>query len=142
MENLLEKMEKLDDSRQAQLKNVLVLAFVGDAIYTCFVRTHLAVESQSKSGMLNKMANKFVKAQSQAKAWNKLVEFLTEEEKDVGRRARNCKLNHTAKNASLEDYRDATSLESVIGFNYLANNIARTMELMKMCLQFSCEEME
>ena len=134
MEKLLENLEKLNDSREAQLKNVLVLAFVGDSVFTTFVRTHLAVNSMSNSGALNKMANKYIKAQSQAKMWNVLKEEMNENELDIGRRARNVKLNHTAKNASLEDYRDATSLESVIGFNFLSNNIERLMQLMNKCV--------
>ena len=134
MEKLLENLEKLNDSREAQLKNVLVLAFVGDSVFTTFVRTNLAVSSMSNSGALNKMANKYVKAQSQAIMWNTLMQELNEDELDIGRRARNVKLNHTAKNASLEDYRDATSLESVLGYHFLSNNIDRLMFLMNKCM--------
>ena len=131
MKEFFEKLENIDDVRQSQLKTVLVLAFVGDALYTAFVRTHLAVHSAQNSGRLNTLANKFVKAGSQARVFEELQEQLTQAELDVARRARNCKLHHTAKNASLEDYKTATSFESVLGYNYLAGNIDRLIEIMR-----------
>ncbi len=134
MKEFLEKLENINDIRESQLKNVLVLAFVGDTLYTTYVRTHLAISSSRNSGALNNLANKYVKASSQAKVYNAIYNELTPDEVDVARRARNCKLHHSAKNATLEDYKDATSLESVFGYNYLAGNIDRLIELMSKCV--------
>ena len=133
MKELFTKLDNIADVRESQLKNVLVLAFVGDTLFTTFVRTRLAVSSNYNAGVLNKLANKFVKASSQAKVYNLIQEKLTSEELDIGRRARNCKLHHSAKNATLEDYKDATSMESILGYNYLAGNIDRLIELMNLC---------
>lgn len=130
MKEFFERLENIDDVRESQLKNVLVLAFVGDSLYTAFVRTHLAVHSAQNSGRLNSLANMYVKAPSQAKVFEQIKDELSQAELDVARRARNCKLHHTAKNATLEDYKTATSFESVLGYNYLAGNIDRLMQLM------------
>ena len=130
MKEFFERLENIDDARESQLKNVLVLAFVGDSLYTAFVRTHLATHSALNSGKLNTISNMYVKAPSQAKVFEQIKDGLTQAELDVARRARNCKLHHTAKNATLEDYKTATSFESVLGYNYLAGNIDRLMQLM------------
>ena len=135
MKELFEKLDNINDVRESQLKNVLVLAFVGDSLYTTFVRTRLAVQSGLNSGALNKIANKFVKASSQAKVYNELLDKFTESELDIGRRARNAKLHHSAKNATLEDYKDATSLESIFGYIYLSGKIDRLIEIMNLCYE-------
>ena len=59
---------------------------------------------------------------------DKLQEILTEEEKDIARRARNTKMNTVSKNAPLADYKKATSFEAIIGFNYLLGNLNRIKE--------------
>lgn len=135
MKELFEKLDNINDVRESQLKNVLVLAFVGDSLYTTFVRTRLAVQSGLNSGALNRIANKFVKASSQAKVYNELLDKFTESELDIGRRARNAKLHHSAKNATLEDYKDATSLESILGYIYLSGKIDRLIEIMDLCYE-------
>ena len=54
-----------------------------------------------------------------------LNESLNDKEKDIARRARNTKMNTVSKNASLADYKKATSFEAVIGYNYLLGNFDR-----------------
>ena len=51
------------DTRQL---NPLVMAFVGDSVFTLFVRTKLACASHTKAGGLHKEANKFVSAPAQS----------------------------------------------------------------------------
>ena len=131
MKEFFERLENIKDEKEAHLRNVLVLAFVGDGLWTAYVRTHLAKNSLENSGKLNKTANLYVKAESQAIVYDALASELTEVELDVGRRARNAKLHHTAKNASIEDYRTATSFESVFGYVFMSGDLDRLEELMK-----------
>lgn len=131
MKEFFERLENIKDEKEAHLRNVLVLAFVGDGLWTAYVRTHLAKNSLENSGKLNKTANLYVKAESQAIVYDALASELTEVELDVGRRARNAKLHHTAKNASIEDYRTATSFESVLGYVFMSGDLDRLEELMK-----------
>jgi len=116
-----------------KLKNVLVLAFIGDSIFTTFIRSKIIEMSNENSGSLHKKANFYVKASGQAIAYNTLIEkdYFDEVEKAIGKRARNCKLNHTAKNASLVEHRDATSLESIIGYLYLSEKNDRLFEMLE-----------
>ena len=78
-----------------------------------------------KNNNLHKLTTKFVKAVFQAKALEKLEDVLTTEEKDISRRARNTKINTASKNASLAEYKKATSFEAVIGYLYLLEKFDR-----------------
>ena len=131
MKEFFETLENINDEKEAHLRNVLVLAFVGDGLWTAYVRAHLAKNSLENSGKLNKVANVYVKAESQAIIYDLILTELNESELDVARRARNVKLHHTAKNASIEDYRTATSFESVLGYVFMKGDLDRLEELMK-----------
>lgn len=131
MKEFFDILENIKDEKEAHLRNVLVLAFVGDGLWTAFVRAHLAKNSLENSGKLNKIANSYVKAESQAIIFDELSSELKERELDVGRRARNAKLHHIAKNATIADYRTATSFESVLGFVFMSGELDRLEYLMK-----------
>lgn len=105
----------MEISKAIQL-NPLSLAFVGDATFTLFVREKLAIEHDNKAGRLHVLANKYVKATAQAVIYDDLSQSFNDVEKDIARRARNHHNNTKAKNASLADYKKATSLEAVLGF--------------------------
>ena len=108
--------------------NPLNLAFIGDAVWTLFVREFFCEKTHFKNNNLHKLTTKFVKATYQSQALDKLQEILTEEEKDIARRARNTKMNTVSKNAPLADYKKATSFEAIIGYNYLLGNLNRIKE--------------
>lgn len=93
--------------------NPLNLAFIGDAVWTLLVREFMCNNTNYKNNNLHKLTTKFVKAVFQAKALEKLEDVLTTEEKDISRRARNTKINTASKNASLAEYKKATSFEAV-----------------------------
>ena len=137
MKELLEKLDNINDEKEAHLRNVLVLAFVGDGLWTTYVRTHLAKNSLENSGKLNKLANMYVKAENQAVIFDELTNVLTQDEKDVGKRARNSKLHHFAKNASIENYRKATSFESVLGYVFMSGDIDRLCFIMSQSLKIA-----
>ena len=105
--------------------NPLNLAFIGDAVWTMFVREYFLMHTNFKNNNLHKLTTRYVKATFQAKALDDLNESLNDKEKDIARRARNTKMNTVSKNASLADYKKATSFEAVIGYNYLLGNFDR-----------------
>ena len=119
------KISNKQNDFEASLNNSLNLAFVGDAVWTLFVRDYFANNTNYKNNFLHRLTTKFVKASYQAKALEKLQESFTELEKDLARRARNTKMNTVSKNASLADYKKATSFEAVIGYLYLTENFDR-----------------
>ena len=112
-------------NRQVIETNSLNLAFIGDAVWTMFVREYFLTHTNFKNNNLHKLTTKYVKATYQAKALEELTEILTEEEKDIVRRARNAKVHTVSKNAGLADYKKATSFEALIGYNYLLGNFER-----------------
>ncbi len=105
--------------------NPIVLAFVGDAVYSLFVRKKLATTLDSKSGVLQERSAKIVNATAQADFANKIMEVLTEEELDIFRRARNSKKPSRAKNASSSSYNKSTGFEAVLGYLYLIGDVNR-----------------
>ena len=104
------------ETKVANQLNPLVLAFLGDAEFTLFVRKRLVAMHDMKSGGLHKLTSKYVSARAQAKIYEEIGEFLTENESEIARRCRNSHNVSKAKNAGLADYKKATALEGVIGF--------------------------
>lgn len=119
--------------KQAIKMNPLVLAFVGDAVQSLFVRTKAALSGDFKNGKLHLMVASEINATAQARAYECIKDSLTEEEYDIYRRARNTKSSSSAKNASVNDYRKATGFEAVLGFLYLTGNTTRALALMEIC---------
>ncbi|MCR4726466.1 MAG: ribonuclease III [Clostridia bacterium] len=120
------------EKNKVRQMNPLVLAFVGDGVDTLFVRTKLASESTAKAGALHVEAAKEVNARAQSEQVERVIESLTEEEKEIYLRARNSKNRHHAKNYSVADYRRASGLEAVIGYLYLTGENERLEELFEM----------
>ena len=118
-------MEKKD----ANQLNPLVLAFLGDAEFTLFVRKRLVGAHDLKSGGLHRLTSKYVSAKAQAKIYDEILDFLTDEEKEIARRSRNSHNISKAKNAGLADYKRATALEGVIGYLSLIDEV-RCKEVM------------
>ena len=104
----------------AYLKNALVLAYLGDAVFSLLTRDWLVKSFNYKPNQLNKMCNSIVCAKNQAKIMVELKNELAEEELDIVMRARNTHLsNNKAKNSTIEEYNLATQFEAVVGFWYL-----------------------
>lgn len=113
--------------------NVLVFAFVGDAVFTLFVREFLASTSTKKAGILHTETSKYVKASYQAKLLDLLGSDLTERETQLCKTARNIKTHNIAKNSNLEEYKKATSFESLLGYLYMTKQSTRLMEILNIC---------
>ena len=116
-------------------KNSLVFAFVGDAVFSLFVRAELAEISTAKAGVLHIEASKFVRASYQKKLLEYLENILTEQEMAVVLSARNAKTNNVAKNSNLEEYKKSTSFEALLGYLYLTDNTTRLYEILDICLE-------
>ncbi|MEG2274391.1 MAG: Mini-ribonuclease 3, partial [Clostridia bacterium] len=93
-------------SREEALKlHPMALAFVGDGVQSLYTRTKVTVGSTEKSGILHKEVTKVVKAVAQAAVAEKLLPIFDEDEQDIFRRARNCKVQTSAKHAEITEYR-------------------------------------
>lgn len=116
--------------KQAAAVNSLVLAYLGDAVWSLFVRRQLAATTDLKAGELHKIASGEVNAGAQARLAEAVADKLTEAEHDMYIRGRNAKAHHKAKNQSGADYRKATGMEAVVGYLYLVGDTARIVELL------------
>ncbi|MEG1500141.1 MAG: ribonuclease III domain-containing protein [Clostridia bacterium] len=138
MGNILEISEKGIDKLKAREINPLVLAFLGDAVHTLFVRNYFAKTSGLNAGKLHLLCVKFCRAQKQAAVLDEIFPDLTDDEKELSKRARNTKNGHQAKHASEEEYKKATSFEALIGFWHMTCE----NEKLKKVLEKSIEEGE
>ena len=104
-------------------KNVLVLAYLGDAIYEVYIRKYLIDKNIVKVDNLQNEAVKYVSAKAQSKIINNLIEqnILTEEELEIFYRARNHKGTRHPKNTDIVTYKHSTGFEAIIGYLYLEN---------------------
>lgn len=119
---------------EVNMMSPLTWAYVGDAVYELYIRTHLVNKTNLKPHKLHIEAIKYVKAKSQAQALKKIEVNLTEKEKEIVRRGRNTENHHVAKNASVQDYMYSTAFEALIGYLYLTNQEKRIKELVEMII--------
>lgn len=112
----------------------LTLAYIGDAVFEIIIRTLIVEKGQRAANTLHKHTTRLVCAQTQAKMAEALYDLLTEKEQDIYRRAKNTKINSSAKNASLSDYRKATGFEALCGYLFLTDDVERIMQLLKSAL--------
>ncbi len=103
----------------------MALAFIGDGVHSLYTRTKVTIGRNDKTGVLHKEVTKVVKAVAQADTAEKLLPFFDEIENDIFRRARNCKVQTSAKHADISEYRRASGFEAVLGFLYLTGKTER-----------------
>lgn len=113
------------DKKQAFLTNTLVLAYLGDAVQSLYVRNKLCITDRHKSGELHTLAVKEVSAKAQSEIVEKLLPLFNEDELAVYNRAKNSKPHSIAKNAPPDAYHRATGFEAVLGYLYLSGQTDR-----------------
>ncbi|HIT22770.1 MAG TPA: ribonuclease III [Candidatus Scybalousia intestinigallinarum] len=116
--------------------NPLVLAYLGDTIYENYVRRFLIASYGGNVKQLQEKSIEYVSARSQAMYLKRLLEldFFTEEEMYILKRARNYKSKSHPKNCDVVTYKHATALEAVIGYLDLIGRNTRIQEIMDMIL--------
>ncbi len=115
----------------------LSLAFIGDSIYGAVAKSVVVLRGNCPANTLDSKAVKYIKAVSQAKAADCMIEagVFTDEEMAVYKRGRNAKSPTVAKNAPVGDYRKATGLEAVVGYVYLKGDTDRVVELVRTAIE-------
>lgn len=130
----MEFIDRKKDIKDVDMLSPLVWAYVGDAVYELYIRTHLINNSNAKPHKLHVESIKYVKAKAQADILKKIQDILTDEEKDIVRRGRNTENHHVAKNANVADYAQSTAFEALIGYLYLSKNDDRLKEILDSCI--------
>ena len=119
------KLGDVVDKSKANSLSPIVLAFIGDAVFSLFVRERLSLSSDYKTGELNKRAVSEVNAIAQAEFAREILPLLTEEETAIFKRARNAKKSTKSKSASVIDYHLSTGFEALLGYLYITGQIDR-----------------
>ena len=128
-------IEPIRDEIDVKLMSPLTIAYVGDAVYELYIRTHLTNVSNLKPNKLHIEAIKYVKAKAQAEILAKLNDILTDEEKEIIRRGRNQENHHLPKNVNTAEYSQSTAFEALIGYLYLSKKEERLIEILNKCIQ-------
>ena len=126
---MLERREPLTKLEAAQL-NPVALAFVGDTVYSLYVRERLALSKCGKVSNLQRTAAQIVSAKGQSVFLDKLLPLFTEEESEIFRRGKNAKKGTKSKSASSLEYNRSTGLEAVLGYLYLTGEEERIRVLL------------
>lgn len=119
------KMNTLDVNKISMLG----LAHVGDAVYELLTRTMLCAQGHSSVTELHRLTVSLVNAPAQAKAAEKIMQELSDEELAIYRRGRNTKVNSVPHNADIGQYHAATGIEALFGWLYLQGRQERVNEL-------------
>ena len=115
--------------------STLGLAHLGDAVFELMVRSWLCLRGKATSRGLHKATVGYVAAPAQARAVEKILPGLTEEESAVFRRGRNTSPHSVPQNASRADYQAATGLEALFGWLYLRGETGRLNELFEQMME-------
>ena len=120
--------------------NPIVLALIGDSVFTFYVRMRLLPVS-SHVQVIHTIAAKMVSAVMQAKAMHILEAGLSEKEAAIVHRGRNAK-SMVPKSASVSEYRAATAFEALCGWLLLTNQVDRLEEFVERAFQVISREMQ
>ena len=135
----IKKLQALDEAHQPfepkPIANMLssdavMLAYIGDAVYTMYIRQRIVEMSISKVQVLHTLVTEFVCAKAQSKVLDRIEDTFTEQETAIARRARNSNVN-VPKSASVREYRNSTAFEAVLGFLYETGQNERLYELLR-----------
>ena len=97
-------------------ENPNVLAFLGDAVYEVYIRKYVYDKVGGSAEALSNETVKYVRAEAQAAAHDRLLPELSEREASVARRAKNHKITSMPGNVDFMTYKKATAFEALVGY--------------------------
>lgn len=104
---------------QLQQLSPTALAYLGDAVYELYVRSHFLLPHKRSQAYHNLVVAQ-VRAEAQASHLQFLTPYLNQTELDIVRRGRNATVGRPRRVAP-EVYQQATSLEALVGYLYLSD---------------------
>ena len=117
--------------------NTLVLAYLGDTIYEDYIRRFLIKKGIGNVNDLQSESLKYVSAKGQSNYLEMMINdnYLTDDELNIVKRARNNTSKSHPKNTDIVTYKRATGLEALIGYLDLSENKNRIDEIMNYILE-------
>lgn len=128
-ESLLLKKAMVASDKAAQLDS-LTLAYMGDGVYSLFIRQLVVSVGILHVRVLHAIVTSFICAKAQARALEELEASFNEVELQVAKRARNSHV-HVPKSATVQEYRWSTAFEAVLGYLYMTQQTKRLQSFMK-----------
>ncbi|MGE5659393.1 MAG: Mini-ribonuclease 3 [Actinomycetota bacterium] len=95
-------------------------AYLGDAVYELYIRASYLVPPK-RSQTYHEMVVAQVRAEAQASHLRSLYPHLTSAELEILKRGRNAAPGNRLKRVNSDIYRQATSLEMLVGYLYLTD---------------------
>lgn len=118
--------------------DALTLAYMGDVCWSFFIREQLIGTGIYNVQILSTLASEMVSAKWQSRILFEIRELLDERELKVCRRGRNTS-SSVPKSATVEEYREATAFESLLGYLYLSGRKERLDFLINRSLRYLAE---
>ena len=118
----------------------LVLAYIGDAVFSLHARTVMLSAESNRVQILHTLLARMASAPLQARALRELEAGLDETELAVVRRGRNAK-SRVPRNASIAEYRSSTALEALLGYLFLCRREERLQQILTQIVKSMCTEM-
>ena len=115
--------------------NAIKLAYMGDSVFSLYVRQHFIMNTDKKNADLNKCVNSIVCATNQAKLMENVMPILNDVELEIVNRAKNLHFNNIAKNATPESYTKATEFEALLGYLYLTIQTDRLQQIIDISME-------
>lgn len=102
--------------------NGTALSFIGDAVYSLWVREYYIDQGYAGGKKLQSLSKNYVSAKGQSRSYQRLTEnnFFTLKEMEIFKRGRNA-ITHIPKNGDLTSYAIASGMEAVVGYLYLSD---------------------
>jgi ribonuclease III family protein len=122
-----DELQLLGSSPRLNQVSPAALAYVGDAIYELYIRTRYLIPPK-RLQVYHEQVVAQVRAESQAQHLQSLQPHLTNAELEILKRGRNA-ASKGPKRLNPEIYQQATSLETLLGYLYLADP-QRLMDLL------------
>lgn len=113
---------------------MLGLAHIGDSVYELLTRTMLCTQGHRSVTALHKLTVSYVNAEAQARAAEKILPALSDDEAAVFRRGKNTKVNSVPHNSSIGQYHAATAVEALFGWLYLQGKLDRINKLFSLIM--------
>ncbi len=115
----------------SQSMSLQKLAFIGDAVFELIVRSKIICEIEGNIGILNNIKVRNVCCGAQSDLFEKIKDFLTDEEMEIFKRGRNAHIGNAPKKNSPLIYHRATGVEVLFGFWYVNHNYERLKQISK-----------
>lgn len=115
-------------------------AYLGDAVYSLYVRRRLVETGIFSTRVLHDLAAQIVSAKAQSRVLLALDEQLTQREREFCRHARNAYV-HTPASATVGEYHRSTAWEALLGVYAWRGEQARIDALLAAAWQVVAEEL-